>query len=148
MTSVVNSIEYHFIEISCGTWSSSFHSRNTLLQSVKIFSNICSNGEDSQSKASIIREVGIFTQSKCCDLKLGYFHLYFVLQELLQNTSPAISSSYGSVKLVTTTSSSGTATSFASSLRTEGPAMLVDPLYRLAHYFLFAWPSRCSMRFN
>lgn len=67
--------------------------------------------------------------------KLTHFHLhiYFVLQELLQNTSPAISSSYGTVKLATTTSSSGTATSFSSSLRTEGPTMLVDPLYRLAH---------------
>ncbi|KAL4003316.1 hypothetical protein ACH3XW_7100 [Acanthocheilonema viteae] len=55
---------------------------------------------------------------------------HFNTSELLQNTSPAISSSYGSVKLATTTSSSGTAASFSSSLRTEGPTMLVDPLYR------------------
>ncbi|VDN83293.1 unnamed protein product [Brugia pahangi] len=53
---------------------------------------------------------------------------HFNSSELLQNTS--IGSSYGSVKLATTTSSSGTATSFPSSLRAEGPAMLVDALYR------------------
>uniref|UniRef100_A8P8A7 Uncharacterized protein n=1 Tax=Brugia malayi TaxID=6279 RepID=A8P8A7_BRUMA len=46
---------------------------------------------------------------------------HFNSSELLQNTS--IGSSYGSVKLATTTSSSGTATSFPSSLRAEGPAI-------------------------
>uniref|UniRef100_A0AAF5PNX0 PHD-type domain-containing protein n=2 Tax=Wuchereria bancrofti TaxID=6293 RepID=A0AAF5PNX0_WUCBA len=53
---------------------------------------------------------------------------HFNSSELLQITS--IGSSYGSVKLATTTSSSGAATSFPSNLRAEGPAMLVDPLYR------------------
>ncbi|KAM3722983.1 Zinc finger protein [Dirofilaria immitis] len=55
---------------------------------------------------------------------------HFNTSELLQNASPAISSNYGNVKLATTISSSGTATSFASSLRPEGPTMLVDSLYR------------------
>ncbi|EFO20636.2 hypothetical protein LOAG_07852, partial [Loa loa] len=55
---------------------------------------------------------------------------HFSTSELLQNTTPAISSSYVGVKLGATTSSSGTTTSFSSGLRTEGPAMLADPLYR------------------
>ncbi|VDK76361.1 unnamed protein product [Litomosoides sigmodontis] len=55
---------------------------------------------------------------------------HFNTSELLQNTPPAISSSYGNVKLTTATSSSGSAASFSSNLRTEAPTMLVDPLYR------------------
>ncbi|VDK86792.1 unnamed protein product [Onchocerca ochengi] len=55
---------------------------------------------------------------------------HFNTSELLQNTSIAIGSNYGNIKLATTTSSSGIATSFTSNLRTEGPTMLVDPLYR------------------
>ncbi|VDP19707.1 unnamed protein product [Onchocerca flexuosa] len=55
---------------------------------------------------------------------------HFNTSELLQNTSLAYGGNYGGIKLATTTSSSITATSFTSNLRTEGPTMLVDPLYR------------------
>ncbi|OZC06289.1 hypothetical protein X798_06723 [Onchocerca flexuosa] len=65
-----------------------------------------------------------------CDSKGIFIFIYFISQELLQNTSLAYGGNYGGIKLATTTSSSITATSFTSNLRTEGPTMLVDPLYR------------------